>query len=104
MLGRLVWVRVRVMTAAPAPGLSPPRLGSRDPAARTGVGPAPPKPGANQRASRAIPALRRRTNGFEAPATNRPRCCVLLGVRSTYAREDDRIWARGPDPASPPGC
>lgn len=99
MFGRFVWVRVRVITAAPAPGLSPPRLGSRGPAARIGVGAAPPKPGANQRASRAIPARRRRTNGFEAPATNGPRLSRFSTVLRTCAREPDLMWAPDDNPA-----
>lgn len=99
MFGRFVWVRVRVMTAAPAPGLSPPRLGSRGPAARAGIGVVPPRPGANQRASRAIPALRRSTNGFEAPATNGPRFLHYSMALRTNARERDLMWAPDELPA-----
>ena len=51
-----------------------PVLSSRGPAARRlRRGRATPKPGANQRASRAIPPARgRRTNGFEAPHQRTP--------------------------------
>jgi len=54
------------MTAAPLPGVSPPRFGSRDAIVRAGPALAPEW---NQRAKRAIPALRRTTNGFEALGT-----------------------------------
>jgi hypothetical protein len=44
--GRFVCVRVRVMTAAPDPGVSPPLFGSREAVGRiANCGDAAPKPG-----------------------------------------------------------
>src|SRR5271167_783771 len=73
MLGRFVCARVRVMTAAPLPGVSPPRFGSRAPVGRAcKVPPAAPKPGLNHLARRAMPARRRTTNELEAVDTDDP--------------------------------
>ena len=76
------------MTAAPLPGVSPPRFGSRAAAGRTGnAAPVIPNPGLNHLARRDIPARRRATNGLEAVGTNNP---LLAGYRSG-SRNDARL-------------
>src|SRR5574337_309784 len=69
MLGRFVWVRVRVITAAPLPGVSAPRFVSRGAIRRAGADAEAPNAGLNHRAKRAIPARKRTTNGLEAVGT-----------------------------------
>ena len=76
------------MTAAPLPGVSPPRFGSRAPVGRTGnAAPVTPKPGLNHLARRDIPARRRTTNGLEAVGTNDP----LLAGYTSGPRNDARL-------------
>src|SRR5271166_5109959 len=86
MLGRFVCVLVRVVTAAPLPGVSLPRLGSREAVGRGGDAAEAARPGANHRARRAIPARNRTSNGFEAVGTkNDPISCRLPMQSLTHA-------------------
>lgn len=88
MLGRFVCVRVRVMTAAPLPGVSPPRFGSLAAVGRTADDDAEtPNAGLNHLARRAIPARRRTTNGLEAVDTDDP---LLADCTLTTAQQRTR--------------
>ena len=77
MLGRFVCVRVRVMTAAPLPGVSPARRGSRGAADTTGGGWAGSagRETKKKRANSAIPALNRVKSGCGSPCTFDPFNC-----------------------------